>query len=128
MEEKMITRILRVGFDGKETVQLAEQMANAYRNLNRTQDELASVTAQYKSKIKQIEAGIATVAEKLNTKWEMRSIECVERWDYITGNIEIFRNDTGEKIDERAMTGEERQQNLFEGKEAAQGFPEDLTL
>lgn len=91
---------------------MADEIANAIRNLNKAQDDLASVSAQYKSEQKKFEAEIASLAEKLNSGWEMRNVGCREVRDFNTGSVYVFREDTEELIEERAMSAEERQAEL----------------
>lgn len=119
IETRRLTKLLKVMFAVKERLGMGDQMANAVRNIKQAQEELKSVKAQYDSKIKQFEAEIANMSERLNSGWEMRSVECEEIKDFQTGNVITRRIDTGERIEERAMTFEERQQELpFNGKES----------
>ena len=65
-------------------------------------------------------ASFASLADRLNTGWEMRGVDCVETWNYNNGNIYVARTDTYEMIEERPMDPEERQMGLFpEKKEEA---------
>jgi len=118
MQERKFNRLMKVSFSPAEKIEMSEQIANAIRNLKKAQDDLASVAAQYKSEMKRFEAEITSLAEKVNSGWEMRSVECREIRDYNTGSIYIFRDDTEEVIEERAMTAAERQPELpFKEKE-----------
>jgi hypothetical protein len=118
IQETKTVKILKVMFSEKEKVDMAGQIANSIRNLNRVEDELASISAEYRSEIKKYQIEIKTTAQKLNTGWEMRSIPCIEKKDYDNGSIQIFRNDTQEMIEERAMTAEERQMTFFDENES----------
>jgi len=125
MQERKFNRLLRVLFTPPEKIEMSEQIANAIRNLKKAQDDLASVAAQYKSEMKKFEAEIASLAEKVNSGWEMRSIVCREIRDYNNGSVYVFRDDTEELIEERAMTVGERQQALpfKEGAVVDAGMP-----
>ncbi len=112
IEIREFTRILKVMFPVKERLGIGDQMANAIRNIKQAQDELKSVKAQYDSKIKQFEAEVANLSERLNSGWEMRSVECAEIKDFRMGNVFVRRTDTGDYIEERAMTFQERQGTL----------------
>jgi hypothetical protein len=120
-----LERSLKVNFTEKERFQLGSQLGEALRRLKSTQNDLAAVSAQYKSDIKQIDAEIGSLAERLNSGWEMRKVKCVRIKDYNVGMIQIKRLDTLEIVEERAMDAEERQMGLFEEKEAPAG--EDTT-
>lgn len=117
VEQKTIYRVLKTNFTEKEKLDMAGQIANCIREKKSNEDELASISSQYKSNVKRLEAEIAGFAEKLNTGWEMRRAECFEIRDYATGNLSVIRKETGEVVEERALTGEERQMGLFEEKD-----------
>lgn len=122
MEEKMsdmieqvtIYRVVKTGFTEKERLDMAGQIANCIREKKSNEDELTSIAAQYKSNVKRLEAEISGCAEKLNTGWEMKRQECFEIRDYATGHLSVIRKDNGDIVEERALTGEERQMALFE--------------
>lgn len=112
MEERRFKKMLETTFTDEEKVQMSKQIGIALRSLKKAQDDLATVKAQFTSKIKEHEAEVNTLMEKINSGWEMRSVSCREVKDYNTGSVFIFRDDTHEMIEERAMTGEERQPPL----------------
>ena len=114
IQETKIVKILKVMFTEKEKVDMAGQIANSIRNLNRVEDELASLSAEYRSEIKKYQMEIRATAQKLNTGWEMRSTPCIEIRNYENGSIKTFRDDSQEMIEERAMTAEERQMTFFD--------------
>jgi hypothetical protein len=117
IEVKKVMRILKVLFTVKQRLEMGEQMANAIRNTKQAQDEAKSVKAQYDGKIKQFDAEISNISERLNSGWEMKPVDCEETRDYRTGSAIVRRVDTQEIIEERALTWEERQMPLFPGKE-----------
>lgn len=118
IERNEVYRILKTDFTEKEKLIIACQMANCVRDLKRLSDDLSSVSSQYKTDIKKQEAEMASLAEKLNTGWEMRRTECVEEKNFDNGSVLVFRKDSCATVEERAMTGEERQMALFkEGQE-----------
>jgi len=112
MEERKFNRLLKVSFTPPEKIEMSEQIASAIRNLKKVQDDLATVKAQFQSKIKEHEAEIASLSERINSGWEMRNVGCREVRDFNTGSVYVFRDDTEELIEERAMTAEERQPEL----------------
>jgi hypothetical protein len=111
-EKKTFYRSLKVVFVDKEKIQMAEQIAGDYRKLRAVEDELDSIKKRYASEIKCLEAGITSTVEKLNSGWDMRKVECEEIRDYDNGSVCVWRRDTAEIVEERAMTAEERQGEL----------------
>ena len=112
IEERKTTRVLKYVFTSTERLDMGDHLANGFRNLQSTQDELSAVQAQYKSAMKRIQGEITGIVHKVNSGWEMRTTECKEVLNYRTGNAEIFRLDTGELIEERPLTATERQYKL----------------
>lgn len=122
IEERRFNRILKVAFTEAEKVDMVGAAGSAYRDLKKAQDDLATVKAQFQSKIKEHEAEISSLFERINTGWEMQSVACREVKDFATGSVIVFRDDTEEMIEERAMTAEERQPALpFKEKEPEAG-------
>ena len=125
IEERRFNRMLKTAFTESEKVEMVEEAGSAYRDLKKAKDDLDTVKSQFQSKIKEHEAEIASLFERINTGWEMRSVPCREVKDFSTGSIVVFRDDTQEAIEERAMTAEERQPALpFKENQAVDaGFP-----
>jgi len=125
IEEKNLTKLLRVNFTSKEKLDMGDQMANAIRNIKSAEEDLSSVSSQYKSDIKKYQAELSSLAERLNCGWEMRSVNCIQHKDYTLKSVFIQRLDTRETIEERAMTADELQMGLplipFEGN-----LPDDI--
>lgn len=107
-----VYRNLKAFFTEKEKVSLAEGFAAEHSRKVHIENDFDSVKKQYQTDLKRAEAEISSIAERLNTGWEMRRVECVETKDWRTGTITLVRKDTGEIVEERAMTGEERQAEL----------------
>lgn len=63
----------------------------------------------FKEEIELLTRTMTTSAQILRQGYEYRPIEVEEIYDYATGSVRKKRTDTGEIIDERAMTPEERQ-------------------
>ncbi len=56
---------------------------------------------------------------KVRTGREERKVTCERVYDFAENAVRTIRLDTGEEVDNRAMTYEERQQHLFEVPRAA---------
>jgi len=113
IETREFTSILRTDLTAKERLDLGAQMANVIRNVKSAKDEFDSMKSRYGAKIKGFEAELTGIAEKLNTGWEERSVSCSELRDFRTGTVTIVRKDTWQTVEQRAMSGEERQMGLF---------------
>jgi hypothetical protein len=123
IEKKDVWRTLKTNFTEKEKLAMAEQISGCIRERNRLEEEFVSVKKQYASDIGKQEAEISSLAERFNTGWEMRRVECVELKDFNNGSVRVYRRDTGDLTEERPMSAEERQQTLpLEEKNEAGGL------
>ena len=58
-----------------------------------------------------------SLLEACTTGYEKREVEVREEWDFKTNRVIFKRLDTGEQIEERAMSGGERQEDMFSDDE-----------
>ena len=112
MEKSEVFRTLKCVFTEKETAELGRKLAACRREINRLEDELDSIKKKYAGDIKEQEGSQTALSESLNTGWEMRRVACEMVKNFKTGTVVITRKDTKEPVEERAMTGEERQKEL----------------
>lgn len=52
--------------------------------------------------------------EACTTGYEKREVDVREEWDFKTNRVVFKRVDTGDQIEERAMSGPERQEQMFD--------------
>ena len=97
-----------------EKQQAGFDLAEAFLELNRGKNDLKSVTAQYKSRIAQVEASISDKSSMLSSGYEFRDIECEVIKNYDDRIIRIIRPDTGEVVEERMMAHDELQMHIDE--------------
>ena len=62
------------------------------------------------SEIELLEEVTARLGGSISSGSEEREVECELRKDYVHGNVTTVRSDTGEVVDERTMTADERQE------------------
>lgn len=108
---------LKVILTPAEIKALGELMAKSDRDLDEAKEELKGIKAQYAAKIAGLEGLRSSCAEKIRTGFEFRQIEVETNYDYETGTVFKVRLDTLEKIETRAMTSRERQQEIRFGGE-----------
>lgn len=109
---KTVSEYLKHHFTAEERLKLSEQLSQAVMERSAAEEELQTVKADFKSRITRAEATIADCARKINTGYEMRSVECELVKDFATNTVRYRRLDTGEIVRERAMTAVERQRSL----------------
>jgi hypothetical protein len=116
IETKKFNRTLKVLFNPHEKLAIGDLMASTIRDIKEKKDEFDSIKSRYSSDIKALEAELSGFAERLNSGWEMKPVECEGIKDFKTGSYVVRRIDTGEQIEQRALTAEELQMGLFQEK------------
>jgi len=105
-------KFLRVDLTEDEKTVLAKDMAVATIRKADVESEKKSADASFKDRIATCELKISKNARLINDGYEMRDVECEVVRDFISGVVFTFRTDTGAIVDEKAMTGAERQMHI----------------
>lgn len=108
------TRYLRVDFTPEEIVEMREKIAHNLQELAQKKDALQSINRQMKGDISLQEQETNLLASKSNSGYEMRNIACEIKSDWQNRRIVVTRKDTGEIVEDRAMRGDELQEDVFE--------------
>ncbi|MCK9556291.1 hypothetical protein M0R36_10870 [bacterium] len=112
MESKKITKALKYFFTEEELRSIARQMAEQVLAVEDAEENKKTVTAQLAAEVKAAVSVLRETSQKHRAGFEYRPTECKEENDYKRGMVVITRLDTGEIVNERAMTVEERQLGL----------------
>lgn len=105
----------------EELADRGAKIADAYTEQDALDAERKNVNDSYKAKIELVEGRIRELAGVLRTKQELREVELVEEFIFATNTVRVSRADTKEVVRERAMTKNERQEELPLPKEKANG-------
>ena len=103
---------LRCKLTDDELLARGQDLAEAQTEISSLEDSLASISSEYKAKIKMQEARIAVLSGTIRAKQELRQVKCQRLFVFKDGVVREVRLDTDEIINHREMTTEERQQNL----------------
>lgn len=95
-----------------ELVDRGAQLADAYAKADALEAERKNTNDGFKAKIELVEQQVRDLAGTLRSKQETREVELLEEFDYRTFTVRVKRADTGEMVRERAMTKNERQEEL----------------
>jgi uncharacterized coiled-coil DUF342 family protein len=112
MDVQTLQKEVRHRFSADEIRDLGEQMAQAVARLENLEDEFQEVKAGFKEKMAGAQKTIKACAAKIRQGFEMRLMECRMERDFAGNAVRLYRQDTGEMVEERAMTIEERQRSL----------------
>ena len=96
----------------QELADRGSQLADHYAEADRLEDERKNTNDGFKARIALVEQSIRDLAGTLKSKTELREVELVEEFIFATNTVRISRADTKEVVRERAMTRNERQEEL----------------
>lgn len=90
----------------------SRELAKRQQDLQQLDMQLASVKADYKDKMTRCETDIAVLSRKVVNGYEHRIVQCHWEVDYKEGTKHLYREDTGEFVEQAPLTMSERQEAL----------------
>ena len=99
-------------FGSEETNERRAELAEVAIQVNDLEEELASIRAEYKAKIKPLCERIAAIRNELKAGGEWVKGDCYKFVDEEEGKVGFYSPE-GYLLEERPMTPEERQRNVF---------------
>lgn len=109
---KRVTKILPVKLTPDEMTSLALRMAEIHGEIGSIEAEKKEKASAYKARIEERRGEMRNISHSLIIRSEMRDVECLESFVFVTNSVETRREDTGDLIERRAMTLQERQAEL----------------
>lgn len=91
-----------------------DELVNVDREIQRVANEKAGDMAEYNQELKVLRERQRKLLDVIKDGEETIEVECVEEADERRLEVKIIRCDTGEVIDRRPMTADERQVGLSE--------------
>lgn len=108
-DKAMIEKMLPVALSQEEQLAVARAASEDSRTLGLLRLEAKDSAREYKSRIEDAESHIAEQMDIVRSGKEWRKIACEVTFHRDRGEVTTTRMDTGELIETRAMTKEERQ-------------------
>jgi hypothetical protein len=102
-------RTLRVELTPEEVARRADRCAHVVAEREGKVEEAKTATAHIKARIKELDAELRSLSNEVRDKAKYTEVDCERRYNYRLGTIAVVRLDTNATVDERAMTGAERQ-------------------
>jgi hypothetical protein len=109
---------LPVKLDDDTLLERGRQLVQNMRKVAAAEDAKKLENKRRDGEISLLEEVTSLLSAIISTGSEEREVECEVRRDYLRGKVTTLRSDTGEQIDERIMTADERQELMFAEKEA----------
>jgi hypothetical protein len=104
--------VLKCILTEEEKRKLADDLAQEVEQVSRLEGELKALASEMKAKINEVDARLAKHASLFRQGYEYREVPIEIVKNYSVGMVRKMRLDINEYYEERAMTGEERQQFL----------------
>jgi len=104
-DRKLLKCLLTV----EEHMKYARELAEELGRKQAAEEELAAVKAEYKGKIEASEAKIRGNQRLVKDGYEHRWVDCAVESNMRTCKVMVTRKDTGEIIEDRPMTPDEKQ-------------------
>jgi hypothetical protein len=105
-------RKLLTDLTDQEKMKRGNELAMAAQDLASAREESKSIKAQAKAKEAEITARIDGLAATVRMGKELREVWCYGLLDLPNGRVQFYREDTGEKVGDRAIRAEERQTSI----------------
>lgn len=107
-----IRKELTCTLDDSELAKYGRELSGRLSDLASIELEKKEAADNFKSRMSKIDKAIGEIQRKLHDGSEERVIECEQVLSFDTATVTIIRKDTGEVVEERPMTDEERQMPL----------------
>lgn len=112
ISDRQVTRELPVKLTESEMADVARAMGRADEERRVMESHAKVENDRWKDRIKGLDARISDLASKAHLGMEARPVKCLETYDYRLGEVRVVRTDTGEALETRPMTSDERQPTL----------------
>lgn len=103
-------RTVRYVFSSEETAQHSNELAEACRTKQETENEKKSVMSNFKAKIDSQDSRIGLLSKYITTGYDYRSVECVVKKNFDTRMVEYYYQ--GELVDSRQFSEHDSQLEL----------------
>lgn len=111
---KKITRELPVLLSDNRKKKLGDELAHLTVTIDLKQDDFRATSKAKAKEIRDLKKDQSRIGKALDTGKELVEVQCEERQVFAQNKVEVVRKDTGEIVETRAMTGDERQLDITE--------------
>lgn len=109
---KRFTKQLRCTLTQDERLQRADELAKAHQEVEAEELRQKEIKSQLKAELEAKQATRSSVAHIVASGAEYRPVDVEQVYDYLVCRVYATRLDTGERIEDRRMTEDERQMPL----------------
>jgi hypothetical protein len=110
------TRKLPVQLTDDELQQRSQALVGNIKQTDALKEEKKTATSEFKARIGACNDVTKRLTEIISSGKEERDVECEMTKDYKGGTVTVVRLDTGEVVETRPMTADERQESMWTQK------------
>lgn len=111
-----VKRMLPCEIDEKITKKKEKRIVHALTAKKNEQEKMNAEILPRRKKIKELEGEIETLRAQIENGTEDREVLCEVVKDFAHMKVLVRRRDTGDVVEDRTMTDEDRQEDLLKGK------------
>lgn len=107
IQDRKVIKDLEFELTDAELLAKSDRAANASRQVAEVNTEFKSVKDDFTAKLRTLNASVRTDLEAVRTKREVRTVDCIERFDYDNRKVSVIFNK--KVMQTREMRGDEFQ-------------------
>lgn len=107
-----------------EILAYGRDLASKHAEYARIESQFTAMKTEFKGKLEEVEARLATLANRIQSGEEYRDVETLETKNWSVLTVTRTRTDTGEVLESRPMREDEKQQELFDENDQVQQKPD----
>jgi len=112
IEKRNFSQSLKCRLTADEVAEQAQVMAEKIDEKAAIESEFDSVKNQFRGRISGIETEIENAKNLVRDKFKYRQTDCIAEKNFDTGQLTVYRTDTGETVESRKMRADEMQRRL----------------
>jgi hypothetical protein len=118
LKDEVVSRVKRMlpcEIDEKVTKKKEQRVVHALTEKKEEQEKMNAEILPRRKRIKELETEIESLRAQVENGTEDREVFCDIVKDYKRNYVVVKRKDTGEVVEERIMTADDRQEDLLKG-------------
>ena len=109
---RTVMRRVQVELSTAEVAKKAGHLADVLTKADEVTEAKKAKSKEFSGVLDSLDAGARLLRAQISEKREVRQVECWYQKDYRQGIVRFYRAGTGDLVETRGMTDEERQQSL----------------
>jgi hypothetical protein len=112
-QKEIIKKDLPCKLSREETLTLSKELAKLQEDGVGLAERKKDVVADFNSRLESVKAESLRLSRMINNGYEYREVECSWSLDLKEGTKDLVRHDTGEIVQTKRLTEEDREQKLL---------------